>query len=169
MEILGFHTDTVRNVGPILTYTPHRKGKVTPLEELLRYEGLGPADMEQVFRPAALWNSARMMGCIGRRFCVTESGYLALVSPGTVEGDAVCILSGVNTPFVLRTNTANKADHCGGDGGKRSPNTSLSARLMCMESWTVRWWQQEDGAWRLLLLFESYATVHVRLLRSCTT
>ncbi|KAM7191290.1 Heterokaryon incompatibility protein (HET) domain containing protein [Naviculisporaceae sp. PSN 640] len=49
-----------------------------------------------------IWNGNRMMCSTGRRFCVTRKGYMAIVPPGAVEGDLVCILKGVNTPFVLR-------------------------------------------------------------------
>jgi len=38
----------------------------------------------------------------GRRFCVTERGYMGWVPPHTVSGDLVCILYGARTPFLLR-------------------------------------------------------------------
>jgi hypothetical protein len=37
-----------------------------------------------------------------RRFAVTRNGYMALVPPGSEEGDAICILFGAQTPSVLR-------------------------------------------------------------------
>lgn len=49
-----------------------------------------------------IWNGNRMMCSTGRRFCVTQNGYMAIVPPGSQEGDLVCILQGMNTPFVLR-------------------------------------------------------------------
>ncbi|KAK3989410.1 heterokaryon incompatibility protein-domain-containing protein [Cladorrhinum sp. PSN332] len=57
---------------------------------------------EEARRQALLWNSTRIMCCTGRAFCVTRSGYMALVPPGTVAGDLVCVLYGLNTPFILR-------------------------------------------------------------------
>ncbi|KAK4169692.1 heterokaryon incompatibility protein-domain-containing protein [Cladorrhinum sp. PSN259] len=57
---------------------------------------------EEAGRQALLWNSTRVMCCTGRAFCVTRSGYMALVPPGTVAGDLVCVLYGLNTPFILR-------------------------------------------------------------------
>jgi hypothetical protein len=38
----------------------------------------------------------------GRRFCVTEKGYIGLVPPHTELGDKVCVIFGASTPFVLR-------------------------------------------------------------------
>lgn len=55
-----------------------------------------------------LWNSTRVMCCTGRAFCVTERGYIGMVPPGSERGDMVCVLYGMNTPYVLRA--------WGGDG-----------------------------------------------------
>jgi hypothetical protein len=42
-------------------------------------------------------------GCVrGRRFCVTEAGYVGLVPPGSEKGDRVCIIYGAQTPFIVR-------------------------------------------------------------------
>jgi hypothetical protein len=38
----------------------------------------------------------------GRRFCVTEKGYIGLVPPHTELGDKVCVVFGASTPFLLR-------------------------------------------------------------------
>jgi hypothetical protein len=38
----------------------------------------------------------------GRRFAVTENGYMGLVPAGTQYGDLVCIIYGAQTPFLLR-------------------------------------------------------------------
>lgn len=48
------------------------------------------------------WNSCRIMCCIGRALAITDAGYLAMVPPGARAGDWVCLLYGLNTPFVLR-------------------------------------------------------------------
>jgi hypothetical protein len=37
-----------------------------------------------------------------RRFFTTSSGLIGLTSPGTMEGDVVCLLRGATTPFILR-------------------------------------------------------------------
>jgi hypothetical protein len=39
-----------------------------------------------------------------RHFCVTEKGYLDLVSPTSQPGDLISIFRGVNTPLVLGLN-----------------------------------------------------------------
>lgn len=49
-----------------------------------------------------LWNSNRIMCSAGRAFCVTKRGYVGMVPPGSEVGDMICILRGLNTPFVLR-------------------------------------------------------------------
>jgi Heterokaryon incompatibility protein (HET) len=41
--------------------------------------------------------------CAGRRFCVTEKGFMGLVPRSAKPGDKVCILLGAETPFVLRS------------------------------------------------------------------
>ena len=47
----------------------------------------------------------------GRRFCVTDRGYMGWVPPYTVSGDLVCIFHGARTPFLLRTETSDKGNH----------------------------------------------------------
>jgi hypothetical protein len=37
-----------------------------------------------------------------RRFFTTSSGLIGLTSPGTMEGDVVCLLRGATAPFILR-------------------------------------------------------------------
>jgi hypothetical protein len=58
--------------------------------------------MQEAFRETLVWNSTRSYCCTGRRFCVAGRGYLAMVPPGTEEGDSLVILYGLHTPFVLR-------------------------------------------------------------------
>ncbi|KAM7205856.1 heterokaryon incompatibility protein 6, OR allele [Rhypophila sp. PSN 637] len=49
------------------------------------------------------WIQAAEEHAPGRRFGVTqESGYFALLPPGTKPGDLLCLLSGGETPYVLR-------------------------------------------------------------------
>lgn len=198
LRIRGCHVDTIRHLGPVSNYTPHRDGRGgtqdenidalarhigarniskqfaaqpyptgQPLDEAFwrcligdtqfyrpapdelgeyleiweRYVGLlaqvpdsadravkeahfaehlglqeeGDGDvLELFFRRAGFWNSARMMCCIGRRFCVTEAGYMAMVPPGTAEGDMVALLCGVDIPQILRGNST--ADGGSGSG-----------------------------------------------------
>jgi hypothetical protein len=38
----------------------------------------------------------------GRRFCVTDEGYVGLAPPGAQVGDLVCIVLGAQVPFLLR-------------------------------------------------------------------
>ncbi|RYP66822.1 hypothetical protein DL769_005917 [Monosporascus sp. CRB-8-3] len=67
---------------------------------------------EEALRGALLWNSARIMACAGRAFAITRNGYMAMVPPGTVPGDAVCLLYGFMTPYVVRLHSV---DERGGD------------------------------------------------------
>jgi hypothetical protein len=49
----------------------------------------------------AFWQAMSAM-CTGRAFAVTESGYYGLVPGITRPGDQVCVLMGLDVPFVLR-------------------------------------------------------------------
>jgi hypothetical protein len=40
--------------------------------------------------------------CKGRRFCITRRRRLALVPPRSLEGDVVCVIRGLHTPFIVR-------------------------------------------------------------------
>jgi len=40
--------------------------------------------------------------CKNRRFCVTHGGQLTLAPPGSREGDVVCVIRGLQTPFIVR-------------------------------------------------------------------
>lgn len=95
-----------------------RTADKTRLKALLLLEGkeAEAGDVEKLRREALLWNGARISCCIGRRFCVTERGYMAMVPPGTVQGDAVCLLYGVDVPFILRRHVFNEHHH-----GEKSP------------------------------------------------
>ena len=39
---------------------------------------------------------------VSRRFCVTDGGYMGLVPPNAKVGDLVCIIFGMQTPYLLR-------------------------------------------------------------------
>jgi hypothetical protein len=39
---------------------------------------------------------------VGRRFCITEQGRMAIVPPFSREADMICIINGARTPYVLR-------------------------------------------------------------------
>lgn len=38
----------------------------------------------------------------GRRFAVTETGYMVLLPPGAATGDVIYVICGMETPFALR-------------------------------------------------------------------
>jgi hypothetical protein len=38
---------------------------------------------------------------VGKRLCLTKKGYLAIVPPGTRQGDSVCLIWGATIPFVI--------------------------------------------------------------------
>jgi hypothetical protein len=37
-----------------------------------------------------------------RRFCITEGGFMGLVAPNSDVGDAICLIWGMQTPYILR-------------------------------------------------------------------
>lgn len=78
-----------------------RRDRTNPLPTLAEMNALGLG--EDTMRSIMLWNSTRIMCCTGRVFAVTRTGYMAMVPPGAVVGDAVCLLYGLDTPFILRT------------------------------------------------------------------
>jgi hypothetical protein len=47
----------------------------------------------------------------GRRFCVTERGYMGWVPPYTARGDLVCIFHRARTPVLLRNETFIEGKH----------------------------------------------------------
>lgn len=69
-------------------------------EDDIRAQGVEHALM--VMRRAFFWNSNRIMCCTGRKFCVTEKGFMGMVPPGTREGDLLVVLYGLHTPFAVR-------------------------------------------------------------------
>ncbi|RYP76252.1 hypothetical protein DL771_001871 [Monosporascus sp. 5C6A] len=83
---------------------PRDDTNALPSMEQLTAEGLG----EEALRCALLWNSARMMACAGRAFAITRNGYMAMVPPGSVPGDAVCLLYGLETPYVVRLHSVDQ-------------------------------------------------------------
>ena len=78
-----------------------RRDNTNPLPAMAEINAMGLG--EESLRSVLLWNSARIMCCTGRAFAITRSGYMAMVPPGTAVGDAVCVLYGVETPFILRS------------------------------------------------------------------
>ncbi|RYO89402.1 hypothetical protein DL766_010429 [Monosporascus sp. MC13-8B] len=78
-----------------------------PLMEQLKAEGL-----DEALRWALIWNSTRIMAGVGRAFVITRNGYMAMVPPGSVPGDAVCLLYGLRTPYVVRLHSVGER---GGD------------------------------------------------------
>jgi hypothetical protein len=78
---------------PGQTYSPRRKKGFFTLQNLRsRKPAQTLADLRQSYR-AALRN---------RRFSVSEKGYFALVPRGTQAGDKICVLEGINVPYILR-------------------------------------------------------------------
>ena len=51
---------------------------------------------------AAIFMQACRIACSARRLCQTEKGRAGLVPGQTIEGDRVCVFSGVPIPFVVR-------------------------------------------------------------------
>ncbi|RYP19694.1 hypothetical protein DL765_003209 [Monosporascus sp. GIB2] len=80
---------------------------VPPMEQL-KAEGLN----EEALRWALIWNSTRIMAGVGRAFAITRNGYMAVVPRGSIPGDAVCLLYGLRTPYVVRLHSV---DEKGGD------------------------------------------------------
>jgi hypothetical protein len=60
-----------------------------------------PQGLEELSRfhefQAAIANAAD-----GRKFCVTDEGYMCLIPTGSRVGDLICVIFGAPTPFVLR-------------------------------------------------------------------
>jgi hypothetical protein len=50
----------------------------------------------------ALFKTQVLVACRGRRFAVTDQGYIGLVPACSVLGDEVFLLGGAPVPFVLR-------------------------------------------------------------------
>jgi hypothetical protein len=67
--------------------------------------------------------------CRDRRFSITKSRRLCLVPPGSTKGDIVCVIRGVQTPFVIRraVEDASKLSHQ--DGGAYDSNIMISNSL----------------------------------------
>ncbi|RYP11235.1 hypothetical protein DL764_000191 [Monosporascus ibericus] len=79
----------------------------------------------EALRCGFLWNSARIMACAGRALAITRNGYMAMVPPGSVPGDAVCVLYGLATPYVVRLHSVDER----GGGLMRETDTE-GARLV---------------------------------------
>lgn len=95
-EIFSLIIDSTTGNMPSLpgqTYSPRRKKGFFTLDSLRSRKPAKTLDDLRISFTAALKN---------RRFAVTESGYFGLVPRGTVHGDQVCVLEGINVPFVLR-------------------------------------------------------------------
>jgi hypothetical protein len=78
---------------PGQVYSPRRKKGFFTLDSLRSRKPAKTLEDLRVSFTAALRN---------RRFAVSERGYFGLVPRGTVAGDRVCVLEGINVPFVLR-------------------------------------------------------------------
>lgn len=60
-----------------------------------------PPDPKVEERAWGFTRSARNV-TYGRRFFVSSKGYFGLTSPGTQEGDLVCVFAGMKTPIIIR-------------------------------------------------------------------
>jgi hypothetical protein len=72
-----------------------------------RIKGLymcGDSDSRESIDAATLnYNLAVTAATNRRRFFTTTKGFIGLTSPGTREGDIICLLRGAATPFILRS------------------------------------------------------------------
>jgi hypothetical protein len=58
---------------------------------------------EQILDSFTLPYAVAMKQCsLHRKFCVTDTGYMALVPLGTKNEDLICIIQGAQTPFIVR-------------------------------------------------------------------
>lgn len=57
----------------------------------------------EAMRNDLLWDTGRAVCCTSRAFAVTRNGYMTMVPPGTLAGDDVCLLYGLDTPFIIRS------------------------------------------------------------------
>ncbi|RYP69606.1 hypothetical protein DL770_008212 [Monosporascus sp. CRB-9-2] len=87
-----------------------REGLRDDTNVLSSMEQLTAGGPEELLRCALLWNSARIMASAGRALAITRNGYMALVPPGSVPGDAVCLFYGLATPYVVRLHSVDERD-----------------------------------------------------------
>lgn len=63
---------------------------------------IAPPDFMQKYQGASAFMHAARRCFFGRRFCITNKGYIGLVPPYACERDIVCAVLGAQTPLVLR-------------------------------------------------------------------
>jgi len=66
--------------------------------------------VSQTTQESSIFASALLVNLTGRQAFVTDNGYAGLTFPETMEGDAVCIFLGANTPFILRKNLSREGE-----------------------------------------------------------
>lgn len=72
------------------------------------YSGSGSETRHSVSLVAAIsqlgskYTTGLTAACRNRRFCVTHGGQLTLAPPESREGDVVCVIRGLQTPFIVR-------------------------------------------------------------------
>jgi Heterokaryon incompatibility protein (HET) len=63
---------------------------------------IAPPDCMQNVQVVSAFRDAAARCLFGRRFCITNNGYIGLVPPYACERDIVCAVLGAKTPLVLR-------------------------------------------------------------------
>jgi hypothetical protein len=71
-------------------------------QEFLQGRENDPRPFKERFEGGYAFSNALGASCNGRCFAITEEGYMAIVPPGTKEGDMVCLFMGAQVPFLLR-------------------------------------------------------------------
>lgn len=49
-----------------------------------------------------IFADAKFVKCTGRRFCISQEGYVAWIPPQAQPGDEICVFEGSHIPFVIR-------------------------------------------------------------------
>ena len=71
-------------------------------QDFLQERENNPRPFMERFEGGFAFSNAIGTCCNGRCFAITEKGYMAIVPPGTKEGDMVCLILGGQVPFVFR-------------------------------------------------------------------
>lgn len=66
--------------------------------------------VSQTTQESSIFASALLVNLTGRQAFVTDNGYAGLTFPETMEGDAIYIFLGANTPFILRKNLSREGE-----------------------------------------------------------
>lgn len=58
-----------------------------------------------------VWRTALTLCASGRRFCITNKGYMGMVPPLCKPTDVVCIILGALTPYIIRRSSDNETSY----------------------------------------------------------